>query len=79
MPSDQNQAPTVHWLNHYGVRMSIHTVLLVAERVRRRLRLVDRLSQPEVELLSLSFVRIGLPTELWVMVCSFLWWSDWPA
>ena len=76
-------SPSRHFLYHPGVRVSVHTVLLVAGRLRRRHAVVSSLSHDQLMMLPSSSVligrRIGLPNELWAVVCSFVRRSDWAA
>ena len=59
-------SPVRHFLYHQGVRASVRVMLLAAERLRRQL-LKQTAALPE------------LPSELWLMVCSFLCRKDWPV
>ena len=71
-------SPCRHWLHHSGLRSSVHTALLVAERLWRRHEVMSSLtlSPQQLQMLPQS-VRIGLPNELWHIVCSFFLRSDW--
>ena len=59
------------------VRSSVFTVLLVAERLRRRHNYVGRLSERNRHLLSQTSFLSGLPKELWLVVCAFFLRADW--
>ena len=72
-------SPERHVLHHRGVRLSVRTVLLVAERRRRRHVPVGALSQQQRHLLPQPALLVQLPTELWHIVCSFFLRSGWPV
>ena len=74
-------SPARHFLHHAGVRRSITTVLLLAERFRRT-------QANDVSLGSIRQLNRGvkakaalspLPGELWLFICSFFGRSDWEA
>jgi hypothetical protein len=70
-------SPGRHLLHHLGVRSSVLTTLLVAHRLRCRHAVVSTLTQYQLRMLPQSSVLIGLPTELWLAVCSFFRRSGW--
>ena len=69
-------SPGRHFLYHPGVRSSIHTVLLGAERLRRR---HGAQSGARRSTRRLQVLPAGMPNELWCIVCSFFRRADWPA
>ena len=74
-------SPRRHSLYHRGVRSSVHTVLLVAERLQRRSAVVSSLSREQLLVLPLGNVPVltGLPSELWLVVCGSFLRADWAA
>ena len=68
-------SPSRHFLFHPGVRSTVRTVLMVSRRVRNRhtvmARLVANLS-PWVRQMLGAMPPVGLPDELWHVICSFL-------
>jgi hypothetical protein len=77
-------SPERHMLYHRGVRSGVRTVLLVAERLRRRHDLVGALppqQQPHLLPQPSDSLLVELPHELWhvwQLVCSFFLRPDWP-
>ena len=74
-------SPARHFLYHGGVRISVHTMLLIAERLRRRhsvaTHVATLLSPGELQTLGLSAPLPPLPSELWRVTCSFVLRSHW--
>jgi ankyrin repeat protein len=71
-------SPSRHSLHHIGVRSSVLTTLLVARRLQYRATVADALTQHQLRMLPRSSMpMIGLPNELWLVVCSFFRRSDW--
>ena len=70
-------SPERHALCHHGVRSAVRTVLLVVERLRRRHEFVSTLSQQHRHLLPQIALLAPLPTELWLIVCSYFVRSCW--
>ena len=55
-------APAQHSLHHSGVRVAVRTTLFVAQRLR----------EPKVDaMIATDRVLPVLPSELWIMICSF--------
>ena len=56
------------------------TVLFVAERLRRRSAVVSSLPREQLQVLPhFSMCLLGLPSELWLVVCGFFLRADWAA
>ena len=70
-------SPDRHSLHHPGVRSGVLTTLLVARRLQSRHAVVCALTQHQLQTLPQSSALIGLPNELWLVVCSFFRRSDW--
>ena len=68
-------SPLRHFLFHGGVRIIVHTVLLVSERLRRRHYSGPTTSQNEHQQPSVGLSV--LPSELWLIVCGNLGRGDW--
>ena len=72
-------SPSRHLLFHPAVRTAVHTVLLAAERLRRRHTAVQALPSETRLLLAPLSTLPGLPSELWELLSSFLCRKDWPV
>ena len=74
-------SPSRHPLHHSGVRSSVLTTLLVARRLQDRATAANALTKHQLRMLPRSskpsMPMIGLPNELWLVVCSFFRRSDW--
>ena len=72
-------SPDRHALHHVGVRLSVRTVLLVALRLRcRHGTTIGRRSHRQRQLHPKSSgLCIGLPDEVWFVMCGFFRRSDW--
>ena len=68
-------SPSRHFLFHPGVRSTVRTVLMVSSRVRNRhtvmAGVVANLSPWERQMFG-AMPPVGLPDELWHVICSFL-------
>ena len=72
-------SPRRHSLYHRGVRSGVHSVLLVAERLRRRSGVASSLPREQLIVLPLVSVLPELPSELWLVACGFFLRVDWAA
>ena len=74
-----------HFMHHAGVRISIHTMLRIFERLRRRHRAhgggtrrsIRQLQQDGSAAAGHESVLPVLPSELWLLICSFVLRSHW--
>ena len=71
-------APARHFLFHAGFRGRIHTLLLVAAKLRERHAFATTISPSNLRLLGKQTTVVGLPDELWCLICGFMLREDWP-
>ena len=77
-------SPGRHFLYHGGVRISVHTMLLISERLRRRHGAQSGGTRRSIRQLQHGPTSAGrgselpvLPSELWLVICSFVLRSHW--